>query len=336
LYHQAMLQKIWQRPAGVGALLRLMLPALASTYAGATLPGLVAGLAAPLLRRDRLTFWIWSATLLGFGVVASIAGANVTANLILPYASLFLLLGSLTAVGLLVRPGVARVAGVVTTALILGQATLGSCVFLRQTLSPSVYWYAAQVLERIAVPEETRIMAGFPAQLGLPLNAEVQREESKRHERLAAKYGVTLPPTAPERNGSRSVVTKGYHIRSYCFSHYFDDLSEDQFGQVRPFLWPLQQDEWELQDWLDQGYTVFVVGNEPSLLRSPQESIRRFFDEVRQRGRLVADLPNNQRSLLWEPEIRIYQIDSAASGRKRHSQQSEGNTGPVPKGQASK
>jgi hypothetical protein len=150
-------------------------------------------------------------------------------------------------------------------ALILGQATLGSCVFLRQTLSPSVYWYAAQVLERIAVPDQTRIMAGFPAQLGLPLNAAVQREELQRHERLAAKYGVTLPPTAAERNGNRSVVTKGHHVRSYCFSRYFDDLPEDQFGQVRPFLWPLQQDEWDLQDWLDQGYTVFVVGNEPKV-----------------------------------------------------------------------
>jgi hypothetical protein len=186
------------------------------------------------------------------------------------------------------------------------------------------------------VPDQTRIMAGFPARLGLPLNAEVQREEFRRHERLAAKYGVTLPPTAPERNGNRSVATKGYHIRSYCFTHYFDELPDEEFGQVRPFLWPLQWDEWKLQDWLDQGYTVFVVENEAGVLRSPHEPIRRFFEGVRQRGRLVADLPNNHRSLLWEPQIRIYQFDSAASGRIRHSQQSEGGAGPVTEGQASK
>ena len=247
-------------------------------------------------------------------------GTRVPDNLILPFASQFYLLGSLTAVTLLARPGVGRAAGVVATALILGQATIGSCVFLRQTLLPSNFWSAAQVLKRIAVPDHTRIMTNFPSRLGLPLNLEVQREEYRRHVRLAAKYGVTIPPMPPERIGERAGATVGYHVRSYCSVGGLENVPEDQFGEVKPFWWPMQKDEWELQGWLDQGYTLFVVEDEPWLPGTGPEMVRRFFDEVRQRGQLVADLPN-RRPLLWEPRIRIYQIDSAASGRDGHGNQ---------------
>ena len=327
LYFQGMQQKIAQHPSSVRTFLRFVLPELAGTFSGATLSALVAGVAAPLVRRDRVTFWVWLATALGLGVVASIIGSRVHANLILPFASQFYLLGSLTAVNLLVRPGAMRAVGAMATALILGQAMIGSCVFLRQALSPSNFWYARQALERIAVRGQTRIMASFPGiRLGLPRSAAVEREENRREIRLAAKYGITLPPLPAERIGERSGGTAGYHIRGYCWNGGLENIAEDEFSEIKPFIWSLQHDEWELQGWLDQGYSVFVVENEPWALTTVPEFVRRFFEDVRRRGRLVAYVPN-RRPLLWEPTIRIYQIDPVATDPNGHHEQPGGNVG---------
>lgn len=313
LYFQTMQQKLAQRPSSLKTFMQSVLPALASTHFGATLPVLVAGIAAPLVRRDRLTLWIWSTTMLGLAVLASIVGDRVPANFVLPFASLLCLLGGLTAATLLSRPGLWRGAGLVATVLILGQEAIGTNTFLRQTLLPSSYVAAAQAIEKLAVPNQTRIMTNVPTKLGLPLTREVLREEYQRQVRLATKYGVKLPPTAPERIGEQPGTGVGYHIHAYSTAGGLEDVPEEQFSEVKAFWWPLQKEEWELQYWLDRSYTLFVVENEPGVINSGPEPCQRFFQDMKRRGRLVADLPNH-RPLLWEPSIRIYQVDPTKKG----------------------
>ena len=66
LYFQKMQQKIAQHPSSLRTFLLYVVPALAGTFVGATVPGLMAGVVAPLVRRDRLTLWIWFAAASGW------------------------------------------------------------------------------------------------------------------------------------------------------------------------------------------------------------------------------------------------------------------------------
>ena len=63
---------------------------------------------------------------------------------------------------------------------------------------------------------------------------------------------------------------------------------------VKPYVWPVQNEEWELDYWIAQGYTIFVVQDEELWLNSTVASYRKMHEQIKSRCELLATIPPNR------------------------------------------
>jgi hypothetical protein len=295
-----------QRPSSLSTAFQAAIPALGLSQNGATMPAFVAWLLTPLVRRDRRTLLIWASTAIGFAVVTSMIGTRVPWGLVLPYSLLVLVVGSITAVSLVLDDRL-RVVGWSAVVLILGWSAAGTFEVTRQALAPSMSPRLAKVLSRIAEPGTTKILASSPDKMGLPIDPRAATEEWERHERLARKYKVEFPPRAAERiQRQRQPQPGDYFIRAMPAVYGgLEAYDERQVKVVKPFAWPFQTEEYDLKYWLDRGFSIFVLADEASYIHGEVEPIRRLFGAIKDKCTLVEVLPA-QRPLFEESEYRVY------------------------------
>jgi hypothetical protein len=275
---------------------------LSDGFEGPTLPLLVAFLGAPLWWRRLDVLAIWVSVLASIVAVAAITGERALVQLYLPQSVLIASIGMITWVALAAHPGPSRwlgLAGVLVTTVVL---VIGTLEVERQALSPAVRSRIAQVLLGIDGIAHRRIMASEVQYAGLPVSGDAERDERARHEWLAKQYGVKLPP---RHRPDRSVEGRYYVRRLPSVMGGLEGYEEKDIKHVKPFTWPLQPQEWRLDYWLDQGYSVFVITNEERMLQSKVEAYRRLHDEIRNRGKLVATIPAD-RPLFQENETKVY------------------------------
>src|SRR5262249_10555 len=127
----------------------------------------------------------------------------------------------------------------------------------------------------------------------------------------AAKYGVALPPRYrpfPPNDGR-------YYVRRLPWVIGGLEIYEEKdIKQIKPFAWPRQPQEWQLDYWLGQGYSVFVVTDEEAQLKSEVRADREVHEEIHERGTLVATI-RASRPLFEATEVKIYLFEKGVSPR---------------------
>lgn len=171
---------------------------------------------------------------------------------------------------------------------------------LEQATEPPMGARVAAIVRRVEAPP-ARIVSSVDLSADLPLSPESQTLPRARHERLARRYGLTLPP--PERPVTG--VVNGYTVVDFPWViGGLESYRADQVKVVVPYAWPLQPEEWQLATWLGQGFHLFVVSDALELRDNPVPAYRDLFRAI-ERCPQIAVVPTS-RPLFGERETRIY------------------------------
>jgi 4-amino-4-deoxy-L-arabinose transferase-like glycosyltransferase len=256
-----------------------------------------------------------SATVIGMIIIATIAGTRQLPYLYLPYTTLITTAVAIAALSFshVARPPV-KIALAAALLLVAALFTIRATDILRQTLAPPIAGRLATAIAQIA-PPGSRILS--PIRLGglLPVSSIGDSEDRARHERLARKYNVTLPPVAAE---SVRAAPGGYIIRDFPWViGGLETVDPDKVKVVLPFAWPLQREEWQLDHLRAQGFTLFVVKN-ARLFDSPLPAYRDFFRSLRATCTQVARIEGG-RIIFGEEDAYLYRcaampVNAASTG----------------------
>ncbi len=253
-------------------------------------------------RSARFCLWLlWIPTALSIVVIGSIAGDRQPFYLWLPQMTL---MGATVALVLTLALSSARralrlSAGVLIAALV-GAFTLQSAAVLDQATAKPILLEVADEIKRSVDPSE-KILTTNALTPFLDTSSAGRDIDRARHERLAAKYKVELPPVAAE-----SLVQKdtGYTVASFpLVIGGLERTDPEKVKVVLPYAWPLQPEEWRLDYWLERGFRVLVVSKESELAEVP--AYRAMFSAIRSQCRPIGDF-KSRRPLFNDFDTLIY------------------------------
>lgn len=235
----------------IGVLLFLAFPAVLF------LPGMPAA--------ERLVpLLIWASVALAVLGTLSLVGIRQQEGLWIMHFTAMQLFAGLS-VALLMGHGrpVLRSSGIGAGAALVLFGLLGSGLVLAQALKAPMKADIVAYLE--AEHADARILSIF--RLDQPKTEAVYRFEVDRSVRLAAKYGVELPPVAGER-GAEIADGEGLHVLQKPFFLWgLENLSDEELeGRVQAYSWPGQPEEWLVPYWTDLGYGIHIVADLDLLL----------------------------------------------------------------------
>ncbi len=252
---------------------------------------LILWIAAPLAiamidgRAKRFRYWLlWLPITVGFFVIAAIAGDRQPIHLWLPHMVLL----STTVILLLTlalshKAAWLRWPAATALAVILVSFGIRNENILQQAAASPILLEVSDEIRRTVKPSEKILTTTSLAQF-LALSSEGGDFDRARHERLAKKYNVQLPPVAPESKRQKSM---GYITASFpLVIGGLETTDPDKVKVVLPYAWPLQPEEWRLDYWLERGFRVFVVSKEYELAQVP--AYRAMFASIRSQCRPTA------------------------------------------------
>lgn len=275
-------------------------------------PAMTVGAAlAPLMlwrtrgRPLRAALWVvWLSLVLGTVSVALMAGPRQPEHLWIANFAGFLLIGGLLFIELTEQPAALRrvlAAGVFSVGLML--SGYGCFVVLKQAAAQPIQAVVGDYLQmRYADRKVLTSMA-----LTIPQQKEAQGFELARIERLARKYNVTMPEMAAERLILQSAEGAIYFVNMPGVMYGLESVDEDAIDyEVKAHAWPLQKEEWRLDYWLDQGFTVFAVLDFQTYAYESAPEIRRaFFQRIEKDcARVQAFAPT--KPLFLEREVVVF------------------------------
>ncbi len=322
LDYQKVLAAMHVQESGFRETLEAVWPRLTDRFSGPTLPLFVGFLIAPLFWRRRDIFLIWASTLVSVIVTAAISGTRADVQLYVPQAVLIGTIGIMTWTWMAGRKDWSRWPGMVGLVSAFVVLVAGSLEVDRQALATPIHSRVAEALRKVDGIGRRRILATDVPLTGLPVAGNAVRDATERDERLAKKYGVTLPPRYrpyPPEEGR-------YYIRALPWAiSGLERFDEKDVKVVKPFAWPIQPEEWRLDYWLNQGFTVFVIRDEEAWLSPPDrpcssgspsladcymrvDAYRQFHEEIHDRCTLRASIPAD-RPLFEEQDTKIYLSD---------------------------
>jgi hypothetical protein len=309
--YQKVQSQMSSRPGGVSDVLRVVGTFLAGAFTGTGLALGIVALGVPvLMRRDRRFLALWACGIVGLLVVMKLTGLRPTPGLYLPYVTLMIGLVGVGYAAWAERMGERHGRVMTLLPLAVGVVLLAwPCVtVVRQALvEPAIVDVARTIRQR--VPADAKILATRENQAGLPISVAAQVDERARHERLAAKYKVKLPPLAKERLID---PPGGYHVRRMPAAiGGLEVYDEKDVKTVTPFGWPIQKEEYDLDYWTRQGFTVFVVTDEEQRLTSKVPSYVKLYEQIRASCDLVKEV-KARKPLFWEGDTKIYRLRGAA------------------------
>lgn len=256
-------------------------------------------------RNVMLTFA--GATAFAVIVLAYLGGARQPTNLWLPYASLMAVLILVVAAAVLDRATTtSRVVASGVLAVTIAAFVLRLVPIVNQSVAPSNGERVAGVIKS-ALPPGSAVLSAIDLEPWLPISPASAMEQRARHERLARKYDIQLPPPdrplPPNRADAYKVVPFPFVFGG------LEALEEDQVKTVVAYAWPLQPDEWRLDYWRERGYHYVVADGGGRT--HPVEAYRSFYQELDARCERVADVPSSK-PLYWEQDILVYNCAPAA------------------------
>jgi hypothetical protein len=322
LDYQKVLAAMHMKGSGLRETYEAVWPRLTDRFSGPTLPLFVGFLVSPLFWRRRDVFLIWASILVSVIVTAAMSGARADVQLYVPQAVLIATIGIMTWIWMAGRKDWSRWPGMVGLVSAFVVLVAGSLEVDRQALARPIHSRVAEALLKVDGIGRRRILASDVPLTGLPLAGNADRDVMERDERLAQKYGVTLPPhyrPYPPEEGR-------YYIRSLPWViSGLENHDEKDVKLIKPFAWPLQPEEWRLNYWLNRGFTVFVIRDEEVWLSPPDqpcpsdspsladcysrtEAYRRLHEDIHGRCTSVASIPAD-RPLFEEQDTKVYLCD---------------------------
>jgi hypothetical protein len=302
LNYQKVLAAMHVRGSGMQRTSQAVWGLLTDRFTGPTLPLLLGFLVAPLVWRRRDVVLLWSGIGVSLLITATLSGEAVQLQLYLPESVLIATIGMTTWTILMRRGDWVAWAGSAGLAIAILVLASGAFEVDRQALARPIRERVANALLSIDDIAHRRILASEPAMTGLAVSGSAERDEWERAQRLAQKYGVTLPAhyRGFDPDDGR------YYIRSMPWvMGGLEGYEEKDVKVVKPFAWPVQSEEWQLNYWLDTGYTVFVVMHEQAWLTSKVPAYRRLHEQIHQRCTLVTTIQSD-RPLFLEHDTKIY------------------------------
>ncbi len=215
---------------------------------------------------------LWWVTLVGMILLVVVARERQPEHFWLCFFAIMQLLAVLMLVdmacqGLRVASAALAVAG--------AMAGYGLILLWGQTLAvPTRVEISALIATHYA---DRKIMRGVA--LDVPQSAQAQHQEFTRLDRLAEKYDVQMPARAPERTITTNAPDAVFHIPMPGVMFGLEDATEEELkGKIKPYAWPLQAQEWELDYWTNQGFDVIVVSDLNYLMNdTPSQVFRQFY-----------------------------------------------------------
>jgi hypothetical protein len=322
LDYQKILAAMHMKESGFRETFEAVWPQLTDRFSGPTLPLFVGFLVSPLFWRRPDIFLIWASTLVSVIVTAAISGTRADVQLYVPQSVLIGTIGIMTWIWMAGRKDWRRWPGMVGLVSAFVVLVAGSLEVDRQALATPTPNRVAEALRKVDGIGRRRILATAVPVTGLPVSGSAARDVRERDERLAQKYGVTLPPSYrpyPPEEGR-------YYIQAMPFViSGLENHDEKDVKLIKPFAWPLQPEEWRLNYWLNKGFTVFVIRDEEVMLsprdrpcpyHSPSladcysrtDTYRRLHEEIHSRCTLMASIPAD-RPLFEEADTKVYLSD---------------------------
>lgn len=281
----------------------------AGQVSGITITGALLALTFPIyllsglcqLPQRGLLAGIWVAIALSVVAELVIVGVRQPVHLWLPQLACLLLLASLMILDLM-RSRLVRVGGIafgVTTIL----SAWGNLTIATEAIAVPITTEVEAILSETYSDRRIISYDRFQA----PQAAEAVAMVRARNERLAERYDVVLPEVAPERSTVGVAQDALFHMQMPSGMFGLEDVAEDDMeGLIRPFAWPLQPQEWQLDYWLDQDFTLFLVEDFDYLSRAtPSALFRAFYQELADRCALVNTI-QPRKPLFLEGEVSLF------------------------------
>ncbi|KMO13857.1 phospholipid carrier-dependent glycosyltransferase [Methylobacterium platani] len=234
-------------------------------------------------------------------VICSITGSRQPSQLWLPYLVLGFVAAAIGA-GLLTdaRERPLRLVGYAGFCLLFASSIIRIAPILTQATAPAIGAPVAAIV-RSDLPPGARLVSNVDLTGYLPLSPQSQILTRVRHERLAARYGIHLPPQDRPFAGTPG----GYTVVDYPWViGGLEKYSGDEVKVVIPYAWPIQPEEWQLDHWLAQDFHVFVIGGVSDFVNDPVPAYRAFFRALDRCPR-IATVPA-ARPLFGEQDTGIY------------------------------
>lgn len=289
------------------------LPFFLGNIGGLTVAGLVAYLVAPFIRRDAKFLLFWISAAIGFCVFSYLAGKNISPRYVHPYVVLAFTFGCIAIMSLYEQSKRGRLVASCLGALVLISELAGSGTLIKEALTAPISVRSAEILAKVADPSTDKILSNLTSRygIGLPVSVAAQEDAAERHERLARKYNIKLNEVPEERQkgNRRDRFANAYYVREFPVAMGgMEDLDKEKAEKVvKPYYWPVQDEEWNIDYWTAQGFTFFVVQDEDMFLKSGVAAYRKLHQEIKDRGELIATIPAG-RPHFFETEVKIYRL----------------------------
>ncbi|MCK0149798.1 glycosyltransferase family 39 protein [Marivita sp. S6314] len=261
-----------------------------------------------LAMRDALVA-IWLANGVSTIAISLLVGTRQPEHLFLPNLLLFVFLAAVVLMDILRSyAGWPKIVVAITSCFGFGLMVGATAMVVKQaTATPIAVDLADYLAETYP---NSRIQSGLA--LPVPHTMEAQQHEFDRLDGVAARYGIEMPVVAPER-----IITENTEDALFWVDTPFpmsgldgDDALTADFP-VQPHAWPAQEDEWQLDYWLEDGFDIFIV-NHLDYLKNKSRStlVRNFHAELVERC-VLDRVYDARKPLFLEWEITVFDCRSA-------------------------
>ena len=304
--YQLIQAQMSNRPFTLSGFMRAVVGTVADIRSGATPIMFVGALLVPIFERDRRVLGFWAATLFGFLWVSSIVGDRTTPGLLMGFTCYFALTFAVTAFRLWERSeGPQRWGSAAALSLAFLLTLTGTGIVLDQALAAPAGNQVRAFFEANADRDDW-VLAADPETTGLLLSVAAIKYNRARHERIAEKYDVVLPPAATEWEKHPPNPLRTWNVVKFPWAiGGIEHLEEDEVTVVKAFSWPRQNEEWKLDYWLSRGFHWYIVLNEEYQLTDNLPTYRAFHHELVDRCEMRLVVPA-RKPLFFEEEARIY------------------------------
>lgn len=238
-------------------------------------------------RKCRLgVYAFWVAIAISTLAIISFTGTRQIESLWLPHVVSMQLFASILMVSVFqFLQGWPRQLTVVMFSLVFSVSVYGTIVVMRQALArPAIDSLAEFINSENYIKNETRILTNYP--MPFPQSLEGKAFDLDREKRLADRYSISLIGKADEFYNARE-RSLNFSVMPVVYAGL--EFTEDEtLGEaMKPGLWPLQEEEWFLDFWTDQGVEIIIYSAFYDELNSRETpEILSFLREIEARCRL--------------------------------------------------
>lgn len=222
---------------------------------------------------------LWSSSVTGAISLAFLAGTRQPDQLFVAPFGEFLILAAVLVCGF--SQSASRIL-VLSSKIAIAASLLIFCYYAIPPVSQALRAPLADTVDAYLNSEhaEERIVTMMPTEAKQAPDAWIWEQE--RLLRLAQKYKIDLPEVAPETRASKTAADALFWVPLPQAMYGLEDIKDgEETYDVQAHTWPLQPEEWRLEFWQRQSFSVFVLVDVAyHLNHRPSELISLFFEEI--------------------------------------------------------